>query len=148
METSFFENPAIIWIIFGIAGLLIELVVPGLIIVFFGIGALLTGFTYWIHPFSFEYQLLIFLSSSVILLLLFRKTLKKSFFDKTDSKKDDLEEEFVGKQAEAIADFVAGAGKINFKGTTWNATSHDDIKQGDIVTIQQRDSITVIVTLK
>lgn len=147
METSFFENPAIIWIICGIAGLLLELIVPGLIILFFGVGALLTGFSYWLYPVCIEYQFLIFLLSSIVLLLLFRKTIRKSFFNSNSVARDELEDEFIGKQAEAISDFVAGLGKVSFKGTTWNATSSDTIKQGDIVTIQQRNSLTLLVTL-
>ncbi|HOS85093.1 MAG TPA: NfeD family protein [Bacteroidales bacterium] len=148
MDISFFENPAIIWIICGIAGLLLELAVPGLIIIFFGAGAIITGFAYWLTPLQIEFQLLTFLISSVVLLLLFRKTLQKRFFDSSDTSKDELEQEFIGKQAEALADFVEGTGKVSFKGTTWNANSQDSIKQGNIVTIIKRDSLTLIVTLK
>ncbi|HRS18173.1 MAG TPA: NfeD family protein [Bacteroidales bacterium] len=147
MELSLIENPAVVWILFGIAGLLLELVLPGLIILFFGFGALLTGFVYWIIPLGIEFQLIIFLVSSSVLLILFRKWLQKSFFEKRAENKDELEEEFVGKQAEAVTDFVAGSGKVSFKGTTWNAVSTQTIKQGEKVIIEKRDSLTLIVTL-
>ncbi|HON53563.1 MAG TPA: NfeD family protein, partial [Bacteroidales bacterium] len=80
-------------------------------------------------------------------LILFRKWLQKSFFEKRAENKDELEEEFVGKQAEAVTDFVAGSGKVSFKGTTWNAVSTQTIKQGEKVIIEKRDSLTLIVTL-
>ena len=146
MEESIFQNPAVIWIICGVLGLLLELLVPGLIIIFFGVGALVTSAFCWIFNIPIELQLLIFLISSMVLLGIFRKVIKKSF-KKENIDSDNLEEEFVGKIAHSVVDFENNTGKIDFKGTTWNAYSEDSIKAGDSVEIVKRDSITLIVKL-
>lgn len=146
MENIIMQNPALIWIIAGVAGLLLELALPGLIVMFFGLGALITGVACWVFPIGFELQLLIFLLSSVLFIVFFRKVIKKSFYKKAESQAD-MDEEFVGKVAVAMSDFVDSKGKVDFKGSAWGATSIDTISKGDMVKIIDRDSITLVVTL-
>ena len=56
-------------------------------------------------------------------------------------------DEFIGKIAIAETNLVTGRqGRVDFKGTTWNAISDIDIKAGDQVKILNKDSITLIVT--
>lgn len=143
------ESIEIYWIIAGVILIVLELVAPGLIIIFFGIGALLTGIVSWILPLSIQWQLAIFLFSSIVSLLVFRKYIKQKLFEKTEENSiDEFEEEFIGKQAVAVADFTNGAGRVSFKGTEWNARSEDAILAGELLTIIARESITLIVTNK
>lgn len=139
-------NPVTIWLLCGVAGLLLELVIPGLIIIFFGCGALLTGISLWIIPaLPIEGQLLIFLISSLILLFVFRKILRNRFFNKSKISEDELADEYVGKTVVALTDFTNGRGEIEYKGSTWEAFSTDDIYKGDDVTIIGRESIKLQV---
>ena len=72
-----------IWLLCGVIGLALELILPGLIVLFFGCGALLTGIATWIFPsLQIEGQLIVFVVSSVVLLLVFRKMLRNRFFNK------------------------------------------------------------------
>jgi len=115
MLESIFQNPAIFWIIFGITTLLLELIVPGFIIIFFGVGALITALITWLIPaITTDFQLLIFLLSSGLFLALFRKTIRKSFSSANNPQSDEVEQEFVGKKAKAIEDFVSNTGKVDF----------------------------------
>jgi len=149
MLESIFQNPAIFWIIFGITTLLLELIVPGFIIIFFGVGALITALITWLIPaITTDFQLLIFLLSSGLFLALFRKTIRKSFSSANNPQSDEVEQEFVGKKAKAIEDFVSNTGKVDFKGSTWTATSSDTIQKGDIVEIIKQDSIILEVKIK
>lgn len=138
-----------IWLICGVVGLALELVLPGLIVLFFGCGALITGIAAWIFPsLQIEGQLLTFVISSVVLLLVFRKMLKNRFFTVSKESDDELADEYIGKTAIALVDFVNGRGSVEFKGSQWESLSSDDIKKGDQVLISQRESIQLTVKKK
>lgn len=137
-------SPVTIWLLCGVLGIGLELIVPGLIVIFFGCGAVLTGLCLWLFPaMAIELQLIIFAVVSVVLLFAFRKMLKKKFFQKATTDKDELADEYVGKQAVALTEFENGRGKVEFKGTGWEATSSDEIHKGDLVLIVSHESITL-----
>lgn len=137
-------SPVTIWLLCGVLGIGLELIVPGLIVIFFGCGAVLTGLCLWLFPaMAIELQLIIFAVVSIILLFAFRKMLKKKFFQKATTDKDELADEYVGKQAVALTEFENGRGKVEFKGTGWEATSSDEIHKGDLVLIVSHESITL-----
>ncbi|MCK4689902.1 MAG: NfeD family protein, partial [Candidatus Marinimicrobia bacterium] len=74
-----FLKPELIWFLLGLVMLLMEFVLPGLIIFFFGVGACIVALICLILPISLNLQLVIFIISSVILLLTLRKWLKGIF---------------------------------------------------------------------
>ena len=138
-----------IWLLGGIIGILLELLLPGLIVLFFGCGAVLTGLVAWIFPsLMLNGQLIVFTISSVALLLIFRRMLKNKFFHKSNITEtiEEIDTEFIGKTAEAITTFEQGRGKVEFKGTLWEAISQDSIQKGDLVIINARESITLTVS--
>ena len=145
MLNSIFSNPAVIWMIIGVFFLLLEFVVPGLIIIFFGVGALTTAGALLLFDLSLTAQLFLFLISSGLSLALFRKTLHRKFFKKTEKLTDELHDEFVGKPALAIIDFANNTGKVEFKGAAWKAIAEESIQKGDTVEIIKKDSITLYV---
>lgn len=140
-------NTVTIWLLCGVIGVGLELVLPGFIIIFFGCGAILTGIADWIFPtLPIEAQLVIFLSCSILLLILFRKMLKNKFFNKINESGDELADEYIGKLATALTDFQHGQGEVEFKGSKWDAISTEEIQKGDIVIITNRESIKLVVT--
>lgn len=135
-------DPAVIWFLVGLGLLLLELVLPGLVILFFGIGAWVTALVCTITDVNLNWQILIFLVASLLGLVLLRKYLKKRFFNRSDKEIDDQLEEFIGRKAQAIDDFKNGSGKVEFKGTQWTARSSELISKGDWVIIRSKDSLT------
>ena len=129
--------------------LILEMALPGLIVMFFGVGAWVTSLAIIVfHP-GINVQLLIFVVSSVVSLLVLRKYLQKRFFGENRSNSNALEEEFIGKTAVAEAELKSGIpGKVSFKGTTWNAISDCDVPVGGHVLIKDKESITLLVTKK
>ena len=139
-----FNNAAVIWFILGFILFLLEFVLPGLIIFFFAVGAWIVGILLLFFDLSLNYQLLIFLLSSVLSILLFRKTLKRIMWSRRNS--SEIEDEFKGKLG--IAETFIGPGKngkVAFKGTVWDARSEDSIEKGETVSIVGNDSILLIV---
>lgn len=138
----------IVWFIAGIAMLILELVLPGLIIFFFGIGAIITGLLCLLFDISLSVQLIIFISVSVTSLLLLRKRFSLVFQGKTtaENKDDSMLEEFMGKKAVVVKDIdVNKPGKIEFRGTQWIAEADEFIPEKETVIITEKDNITLKV---
>ena len=136
------SDPAVIWFLVGLGLLLLELVLPGLVILFFGAGAWVTALVCAFTNINLNVQILIFLVASLLGLVLLRKYLKKRFFGRTDKEIEDQLEEFIGRKAKAIDDFKDGAGKVEFKGTRWTARCSEPVSKGEWVIIRSKDSLT------
>ena len=139
------SDPAVIWFLIGLGLLLLELVLPGLVILFFGAGAWVTALVCAITDINLNIQILIFLLASLLGLVLLRKYLKNRFFSKKDEEAQDQLEEFIGKKARAVDAFSKGEGKVEFKGTRWSARSSEPVSEGQWVTIISKDGLTLNV---
>jgi membrane protein implicated in regulation of membrane protease activity len=140
------NQPAIVWFIIGLILVLMELATPGLIVVFFGIGAWAVSLLSLILPINLPVQLVVFLMVSICSLLIFRKNLKSKFFEKNENKEDLLDDEFIGKTAIVDAPIKAGMeGKVIFKGAPWQAVSEQDVNKDEKVKIIGKDSIILKV---
>jgi inner membrane protein len=142
------KNPVLIWFILGAALCLVELALPGLIIFFFGLGAMMTAVLIWIIPLPLSLQLLAFLVFSLALLFLLRNKFSAIFVgrNKTPGTSDEYLEGFVGMNAVVIQEIKQGiAGKVEFRGSSWPAVSDQAISEGDNVEITGRDNITLKV---
>lgn len=139
-----FYNAAVIWFIIGFIFFLLEFVVPGLILFFFAVGAWIVALLSLFVDLSLNTQLIIFLISSLVTILLFRKWVKKIIWTKNRS--SEIENEFIGKTGRAET-FIGPEknGKVDFKGTSWDARSEDRIDKGEQVIIIGNDSILLIV---
>lgn len=143
METLL--TAAVIWIILGFIFFILEFVIPGLILFFFAVGAWIVAILCLFVDLSLNMQLIIFLVSSIVSVLLLRKWFSKILW-KRKHPSELLEDEFLGKTAVAETDILPGVnGKVDFKGTTWSATSDDTILKGENVIITGNESILLIV---
>jgi inner membrane protein len=149
MTTSFFSRPELIWFLIGLVLFLLELVIPGFVIFFFGVGAWITALVCLIaHP-GTNLQIIIFAATSVLSLLALRRMIQNKFFSGNQEDGRGVEDEFTGKEGLALVDFGPGRkGKVEFKGTTWSAESDKEIKEGQSVTILKKDSFNLIVEPK
>lgn len=139
-----FFTAAVIWFGIGFICFLLEFVLPGLILFFFAIGAWIVALLSFFFDLSLNTQLVLFLGSSLLTILLFRKWVKKIMW--TRNRSTELEDEFLGKTARAESFIGPGQmGKVDFKGTTWDAQSTDVIEKGENVLITGNDSIILIV---
>ena len=139
------EQPAVIWFIIGFIFFLLEFVIPGLIVFFFGAGAWIVAILTLCFDLPVNVQLIIFVISSVVTILLLRNWVKKLIYGKNPSR-ELLEDEFLGKIAKAETAIAPGEnGKVDFKGTTWPAASADVVAKGENVIIVGNESILLIV---
>ena len=149
MNEFFINRPELFWFILGLVLLLLELVVPGFVIIFFGVGAWITSLVCIIFNPGINLQAAIFAVTSVIVLLVFRRMIQNKFIYNKDDKSESIEDEFTGREAVAIDDFGPDkTGKVEFKGTTWNAESESVIKSGQRVIIIEKVNVKLIVKPK
>jgi membrane protein implicated in regulation of membrane protease activity len=143
-------EPWFVWALIGIACIGLEMLLPGFVIFFFGLGGLATALCSLI-PFVSSMvwlQVLLFIIFSTFSLVVLRKRFSRIFGGTIfDSKKGNPEEEGIGKIAEVTE--RAGpvtAGRIRFQGTTWKAiTRGDEIQAGQSARIVSRESMTYII---
>lgn len=138
-----FSNPALIWFIVGVVLLLLELIIPGLFILFFGLGAIVTSICVFLFDPSLTMQFLIFSITSVLSLVFLRKVLMQKMYKKN---RVDPDEEFIGNMATCIGAIEKdGEGKVEYKGTNWTATSTSAVQPGQKVKIINKEGLRLIV---
>jgi inner membrane protein len=146
---NIFSRPELLWFIIGLGLFLLELVIPGFFIFFFGLGAWVTALVCLLGEPGTNVQIIIFAVTSVLSLIALRRIIQKKFFYNKGATTEDVDDEFTGKEALALTDFgLEKNGKVEFKGTTWTAGSKSEIKEGQRVTILNKDSFKLIVEPK
>jgi inner membrane protein len=149
MITIISSKPELFWFILGLGLFLLELVMPGFIIFFFGLGAWITALVCLIAQPGVNLQIIIFAISSVLLLFALRRIIQNKFLNSKGTHTDDVDDEFTGKEALAKSDFGGIInGKVEFKGTSWTAESTSEIHEGQRVIIIEKDSFKLIVEPK
>lgn len=141
-----------IWLLLGILLAVSEFAVPGLVIVFFGIGALVTAGVTWFTEPSLTVQIGIFAAASVASLLIGRRccrgVLRGQTFRRAASDED----------IETASDALIGAtgrvtgairppesGRVAVRGSDWSATADEPLEPGATVRVVSRDGIVIHV---
>lgn len=132
-------TPPVIWTVLGLALIALEALVPGLVLVFFGIGALITAACSFVFDLEASHQLVIFACSSVACLLLLRGWMRTLFHGRTRPDEEQVEkiESLVGEAGvvtEAIPE--GGLGRIKLRGTFYTARSAEALAVGESVRVQ------------
>ncbi len=138
-------TPELIWFSCGVVLIFLEFVVPGVILVFFGAGAVLTSLLVWMGVLpGATGQLVVFGVSSLGLLFGLRRY--ASHFFKGESTKE-TDDEYAGRLATVTREIVPGSpgGKVFFQGTDWEADSEVGIPEGNTVQITGKKNITLVV---
>lgn len=144
-SVEFLNNPVVVWFSVGLLFFLVELAAPGLVVFFFGVGAWVVMLLCFFMPLSLNTQLILFILVTIISLLLLRKSLSvvlKGFVKARQDPRVDFEE-FIGQKVivkEAIA--LNNPGKVEFRGTLWQAESKESIPSGTMVKIINKNNIT------
>lgn len=142
--------PEILWFVVGLILILLEFVVPGVVLAFFGIGAWIVSLLVYLDILpSLTSQLIIFSVASLTLLFSLRRWVKDKFFGHISGAQDLSQNlnEFVGKKVHVLSDVVPGRseGMVEFKGTNWSAVSDEEIKSGETAVIVKNDGLILII---
>lgn len=126
----------------------LEFAIPGLVIIFFGAGAVITSILTAIIPglrSGIGWQILIWLGASSLSLVFLRKYLSKVF---RGNMLTDTGDKVSGKTAEVTEQITPDSpGRVHFEGTTWKAVSYTEtLEKGERVTVLKQEGLTLIVS--
>ncbi|MBX3017134.1 MAG: NfeD family protein [Bdellovibrionaceae bacterium] len=134
-----------IWLILGLALIGAELLSGAFVILFFGVGALITAVTVIVTIIPLALQILIFGVSSLALLMIFRKRFIKTVSE--EEKKRSLSAD-VDTQLILSESLAPGAeAMVAYQGTHWTAVNleNEELKQGTRVRIERTEGIKIFV---
>jgi len=138
-----------LWLGSGIFLMAIEFLVPGLVLVFVGLGALTVALGMHLgYIDEIVQQFITFFISSIIYLLTLRFLVLRFVPSVTRKENIDEDEEVMGSIVEIVADINSGEfGRVEHSGSSWQARAEGDqtILKGEQVKIIGRDNITWIV---
>ncbi len=143
-------EPWFVWAVIGIACIGMEMLMPGFVIFFFGLGALVTAACSLIPGVNslIWLQVLIFVIFSIVSIVFLRRHFARIFagsvFDSTRESIDDSDTGEIAEVTESIG--FSGSGRIRYRGTTWNARSEGaEIPAGKQVRIVSRKGMVYMV---
>jgi membrane protein implicated in regulation of membrane protease activity len=142
-----FIDSRIFWFGLGVVLFVLEIFVPGFVLFFFALGAMITFVLDLMGVLTgLNSQILCFVLSSLASLIFLRKYFIKIF----KGKKDNLHlhnDELTGKTGVCIEDIIPNEpkGKVEVNGTFWNATADSHITKGSLVIVEYRKDLKLIV---
>lgn len=136
-----------IWISLGLFLMILEFIVPGILIVFFGIAALSTGICLFFLDWSIWGQLFLFSLNSILFVTIGSQVIKK-IFPSSSEKVDQPADSYKGEKAKVIREVKVHSpgGRIKLADVEWDAISHTvKIKRGETVEIVSSENLTMVV---
>ncbi len=137
------------WLIFGLCLIFIELMVPGLVVIFLGIGALFIALLLWLGVLkTWISSFTAWFISSLAFLILLRGVFKKYLPGEVTKNYIDEDDDAFGSVVDVIETVTSenNDGRIKFRGTSWTAKCIEgEIKTGEKAKIIYRDDMVWIV---
>lgn len=144
-------NASLFWFLFGVAFLVFEMITPGFVLLFFGLGAwVVSGLIYFL-PIAPSFQVLVFISSSIFLLFVLRRKLKVVFKGRqnTDNNFDDavIKGQYIGREVTILEEISPDKpGRAELNGTSWQAkTAGPSFAIGARAKVVQLDGLTLVL---
>lgn len=136
-----------IWALVGVVLILAEFAMTGVILVFFGVAALLVALLLWTGVgMSLNVQILVFGALAIGLLLVARDRVRSWFHGKSERAGDGIEVLVPGTPVTALGDFVDGVGLVTHRGARWNAECDTPVAGGQRVWITGRRGLVLSVS--
>jgi membrane protein implicated in regulation of membrane protease activity len=134
------------WMVLGFLLLILEMLAPGAILMWFGAGALLVGSVLYFFPdITWEWQIFIFAIFSLASIFIWKKYSK-------DNPNDDTEfgtlsqrgKSLIGRKVPLVEAITNGVGRVQIDDTFWRAEG-DDLALNTLVTIVDADGASLKV---
>ncbi len=134
------------WIVLGLLLVILEMLLPGFVLIWFGVGALLVGSLLYVIPeMSWQWQLLVFSIFSLTSVFAWRIWSKNNLTD--DPESDILNQRgraLIGRETLLIEPIVNGVGRIQVDDTLWRVNGKD-LENGKLVRVIDDKNATLKV---
>ena len=148
---EWFSEPRAIWFLVGLALLSGEVMAPGIVLIFFGLGAWTVVAFLTFSPFGLVFQLGTFTITSLAYLFLFRSRVASLFYSKALQFKNystSLQSDIIGREVDVIeAIDPPHPGRVLLNGTLWQAKASEAIIAGSRVRIIKQDVLLLTVEM-
>ncbi|GFK94666.1 hypothetical protein NNJEOMEG_02513 [Fundidesulfovibrio magnetotacticus] len=126
-------NAPVIWTLAGLALIVLEAFLPGLVVLFFGLGALAAALAAWLFDPSLSVQFLVFTGASLASLALLRRRFAQAFQGRVGAGDARVEaiDSLVGEDgvvSEAVP--AGGLGRVKVRGSFYAARSAQALAAG------------------
>ena len=142
-------EPQITWFLFGLILLLGELIAPGIVLIFFGLGAWTVVAFLQFSSVGLDFQFGIFNTASLVFLILFRARVTSLFYGKNLQLKNfstSLQDDIVGREVDVIESIVPPhPGRVLLNGALWQSKAVEAIEAGSRVRITKQDVLLLTV---
>ncbi len=127
------------WLAFGGLIGVLEILVPGFVLIWLGLAAILVGLLLLVWPeLTFAYQLLAYAGFSVLSVFLWFYWLKRGPVESDKPTLNRRAEQLIGRRAPVVDAIVNGRGRIKLGDGTW-AVAGPDLPAGHLVEITGAD---------
>lgn len=136
------------WIVAGAVLIVLELIVPGMVLVFLGVGALLVAFLVWLGLVqTWVASITIWFIASLVLLLVLRGFFQRFMSGEAETQSTDEDFDAYGEVVDVVEAIGPGKeGRIRYRGTTWQAACYDNtLEAGTKAQIVCRENLLWIV---
>ncbi len=141
-------NPGWLWLYAGAVLMLMEIIVPGFVMFFFGLAAATVGFTRFAlgEALSPAWQLAAFSALSVIYITMLRRIVKSVFAGGRSDSPEGLGDEYVGRAGKVTGAINPPlAGRVELGDAQWAAVADEPIAAGVDVLVVSRSNLTMKV---
>jgi membrane protein implicated in regulation of membrane protease activity len=137
----------VIWSLIGLALMILEFILPGLVVFFFGLGALLVAVLCAVMEPSLNLQLVVFMAASVALFVTLRRFFREIFAgDAGQVEQGQEDRNFTGSRVRVVEAIQPPAtGKVELNGTLWNADAPEALDAGDWAEVVSRHNLVLNV---
>ena len=145
-----FDSPVVNWVIAGLALSLLELIVPGVYLIWFGFAAFVVSIAVYFIPLEFTTQLIVFAIASgifaVIGVTVYRYIFSKAQVPAEYKNLNNTAEQYVGQLVTVAEDTADNRTKVKIGDTYWLASCQKPFKQGDTAkVVGVKDSLILII---
>ncbi len=136
------------WLIIGVILLFLELVLPGFVLFFFGVGALVTSLVAYLFELNLSWQLALFIIASLASLFSLRNVIQSKFLQSSPEDEEDEDVVLVnpGERGVVVDKICPPAeGRIKYSGTFWRATADEKINEGEIISVVSQKGLVIQV---
>ena len=141
-------NCAWLWLYIGVACMLLEILMPGFVIFFFGLAAATVGlikFAFF-ESFTLTAQFAAFSILSILYIAVLRRWLKNIFLGDTTETVGTLAGEFIGRTGKVtVAIKPPASGRVEIGDAEWQAVADSEIGEGALVEVVSQQNITMKV---
>lgn len=138
-------EPGMLWLIGGLLLLALELVAPGVFLVFIGAAALATGVFTWLFDLGFVPQLALFAVYTAVSVYIGKKIYARPVHDESDGLLNDRARQLIGRKAIVSRTIAHGEGRVRLGDSEWNARGDIVAAEGEPVVISGVDGNCLVV---